>query len=182
MGHGRSVGVRVGLAVTLNAAAGLGAGSAFQSNRTVSVSRYAAAIKNATNGRITIGGETPHLGFVRRRKSPSLSTMRCKIPHLPATVKRTCDSNHPRSWDVFPFAESPLTACNPRGIMELSDGGAVAGQRRLARGTSRLLAPFVRGFSVGTGQGRHTKPQVGAGRREPRPDYNHNRKDSRQRS
>ncbi len=34
----------------------------------------------------------------------------------------------------------------------------------------------------GAGQGRPTKQQVGAGRREPRPDYNRNRKHSRQRS
>jgi len=31
----------------------------------------------------------------------------------------------------------------------------------------------------GAGQGRPTKRQVGAGRREPRPDYNRNRKHSR---
>lgn len=50
--------------------------------------------------------------------------------------------------------------------------------RVLARGTSRLPAPSPREARE-TGQGRPTKPQVGAGRREPRPDHNRNRKDSR---
>ncbi len=47
-----------------------------------------------------------------------------------------------------------------------------------ARGTSRLPAPSPREARE-TGQGRPTKPQVGAGRREPRPDHNRNRKHSR---
>jgi hypothetical protein len=41
--------------------------------------------------------------------------------------------------------------------------------------------PGVRRTQVGAGQGRPMKQQVGAGRREPRPDYNRNRKYTRQR-
>jgi hypothetical protein len=48
------------------------------------------------------------------------------------------------------------------------------GSEVLLRGTSRLPGPPEK-----AGRGRPTKQQVGAGRREPRPDYNRNRKDSR---